>query len=74
MRHQRAPFLLALVRGQRWTDGGKEESKTTLSERRAPLPLAPPCVAAAGRQPTQFPSGGRLLLGRCQLTFLSFPV
>ena len=66
MRHQRAPFLLALVRGQRWTDGGKEESKTALLERRAPLPLAPPCVAAAGRQPTQFPSGGRLLLGRCQ--------
>ena len=64
MRHQRASFLLGLVRGQCWTDGGKEESKTTLLERTASLPLAPPCVAAAGRQPTQFLSGGRLLLGR----------
>lgn len=37
-----APFLLGLVCGQRWTDGGKEESKKTVLERRASFPLAPP--------------------------------
>lgn len=45
----------------RWREGGEQENG--LGEESV-FPLGSTCVAAAGRQPVQFPSGGRLLLGR----------